>query len=61
MEREAVPQLGVMIALHSDNKGLVLPPKVAPNKIVIVPVRFESDKEVLKKAREIFKSLEKRA
>ncbi len=51
--------LGVMIALHSDNKGLVLPPKVAPNKIVIVPVRFEKDKEVLKKAKEIFKALSK--
>jgi len=51
--------LGVMIALHSDNKGLVLPPKVAPNKLVIVPVRFESDEEVLKKAKELFRSLSK--
>lgn len=33
--------LGVMISLHSDNRGLVLPPKIAPNKIVIIPVRFE--------------------
>jgi prolyl-tRNA synthetase len=51
--------LGVMIALHSDDKGLVLPPKIAPNKIVIVPVRFEKEKEVLKKAKEIFKTLSK--
>lgn len=51
--------LGVMIALHSDNKGLVLPPEVAPNKIVIIPVRFEKDKEVLKEAKEIFKTLSK--
>lgn len=49
--------LGVMFALHSDNKGLVLPPKVAPNKIVIIPVKFESDKKVLEKAKEIFKTL----
>lgn len=49
--------LGVMFALHSDDKGLVLPPKVAPNKIVIIPVKFESDKKVLQKAKEIFKSL----
>lgn len=51
--------LGVMFSLHSDNKGLVLPPKIAPNKIVIIPVKFEKDKEVLKKAKEIFKSLSK--
>lgn len=51
--------LGVMFALHSDNKGLVLPPEVAPNKIVIVPVKFEKDKEVLNEARELFKTLSK--
>lgn len=49
--------LGVMFALHSDDKGLVLPPKVAPNKIVIIPVKYEADKKVLQKANEIFKTL----
>ncbi len=49
--------LGVMFALHSDNKGLVLPPTLAPNKIVIVPIKFEKNKEILKKAREISKKL----
>ncbi len=51
--------LGVMIAIHSDNKGLVLPPKIAQNKIVIIPVRFEKEKEVLKKAKDIFRTLSK--
>jgi len=51
--------LGVMFAIHSDNKGLVLPPKMAPNKIVIIPIMFEKDKKVLTKAKEIFKSLSK--
>ena len=46
--------LGVMFAMHSDNKGLILPPKAAPNKIVIVPIFFDDTKEnVLKKAKEI--------
>ena len=50
--------LGVMFAVHSDSKGLILPPKVAPNKVVIVPIIFEdSKKEVLKKAGEIAKEL----
>jgi prolyl-tRNA synthetase len=50
--------LGVMFAVHSDSKGLVLPPKVAPMKVVIVPILFEDSKEkVLKVANEIKKKL----
>ena len=50
--------LGVMIAIHSDDKGLVLPPKMAPVEIVIVPILFDKTKEkVLKKAEEIKKEL----
>lgn len=30
--------LGVMVMIHSDNKGLVLPPRVAETQVVIVPV-----------------------
>jgi prolyl-tRNA synthetase len=51
--------LGVMFAMHSDNKGLVLPPKIAPNSVVVIPLRFETDKEILKKAKEIEKELSK--
>jgi prolyl-tRNA synthetase len=40
--------------VHGDDKGLVLPPKVAKTKAVVVPIIFEKDKEkVLKKAEEI--------
>jgi len=31
-------EIGVMIAIHSDDKGLVLPPKVAPIQVVIIPI-----------------------
>ena len=44
---------GAMIALHSDNKGLRLPFSLSPVQIVIVPVRFEDNKEVLAKCEEI--------
>ncbi|MFH0831985.1 MAG: proline--tRNA ligase [archaeon] len=51
--------LGVMFAVHSDSKGLILPPKISPNPIVIVPILFDDSKEkVLKKAQEISKKLE---
>ena len=52
--------LGGMLALHSDNKGLVIPPKMAPNQVVIVPLLFKGKEEkVLEKAQEIFMELKK--
>jgi prolyl-tRNA synthetase len=52
--------IGIIIAIHGDDKGLVIPPKIAPNKVVIVPIIFKKDKEkVLKKARELKKKLSK--
>lgn len=50
--------LGVLFAIHSDSKGLILPPRVATNKVVIVPILFEDSREkVLKAAGEIEHSL----
>jgi prolyl-tRNA synthetase len=50
--------LGGMLALHSDNKGLVVPPNIAPNKIVIVPLLFKGkEKTVLDSAKLIEKDL----
>ena len=31
-------EIGVMVAVHSDDKGLILPPKVAPTQVVIIPI-----------------------
>ncbi|KAI9679442.1 MAG: hypothetical protein M1817_005464 [Caeruleum heppii] len=44
--------IGVMIMIHGDNKGLVLPPRVADTQVVIVPVGVsvkmaEEDKQKL--------------
>ena len=53
--------LGIMVAVHSDDKGLVLPPKLAPEQVVIVPILFDdSRKKVLQKAEEIRKKLKKK-
>ena len=30
--------IGIMIMIHGDDKGLVLPPKVAPTQVVIIPI-----------------------
>lgn len=46
--------IGLMIMVHSDNKGLVLPPRVAPLQVVIVPILFDDSREkVLKEAKNI--------
>ncbi|MBM3895815.1 MAG: proline--tRNA ligase [Thaumarchaeota archaeon] len=54
--------IGAMIMIHGDDKGLVLPPKVAPIQVVIVPIYYtdEDEKKVLEKASEIEKTLEKK-
>lgn len=36
--------IGALIMVHSDDQGLVLPPKIAPTKAVIVPI-WRSDEE----------------
>jgi prolyl-tRNA synthetase len=50
--------LGVMFALHSDDKGLVLPPKLVDEKVGIIPILFEdSKKKVLAEAKKLKKIL----
>ncbi len=52
--------IGVMIAIHGDDKGLVLPPRLATTQAVIVPIIFDDSKEkVLKEATKIKEKLEK--
>ena len=48
--------IGAIIMVHGDDNGLVLPPKVAPTQVVIVPIRQQSE-GVLEKAEEIGKTL----
>ena len=48
--------IGALIMVHGDNSGLVLPPKVAPTQVVIVPIRQQQE-GVLEKAREVESAL----
>jgi len=49
--------IGVMIMTHSDDKGLVLPPRVAPIQVVIVPI-FMKEREALQaKSVELYNAL----
>ena len=47
--------MGALIMTHSDDKGLVLPPNLAPNQVVIVPIY--RDDEQLEKVTEVANNL----
>ncbi len=52
--------IGALIMAHGDDQGLILPPKLAPVQIVIIPI-FQGktgDKDLIKKAEEIKKRLD---
>ena len=52
--------MGALIMAHSDDNGLVLPPKLAPIQVVIVPIyrKAEEMEKISEKALEIKKKLE---
>jgi prolyl-tRNA synthetase len=39
--------LGALVGIHGDNKGLVMPPEVAPTQIVIIPIIFKGKEELV--------------
>ena len=53
--------IGGMIMTHGDDKGLVLPPKIAPIQVVIIPIYYSDDEKgnVIQKASQIKDSLSK--
>jgi prolyl-tRNA synthetase len=52
--------IGALVMVHGDDKGLILPPKIAPYQIVIIPIYKEDSKEkVFENCKEVKKELEK--
>ncbi|MGB9778362.1 MAG: proline--tRNA ligase [Candidatus Bathyarchaeales archaeon] len=53
--------IGAMVMVHGDDKGLVLPPKVAPIQAVIVPIPYKDadSTAIFAKAKEIYEKLKK--
>lgn len=51
--------IGVMTMVHGDDKGLVLPPRIAPVQVVVVPILRKGLEEIVHKgAEEICRDLE---
>jgi len=53
--------IGGMIMTHGDDKGLILPPKIAPIQVVIIPIYYTNDDKdsVIQKANQIKDDLSK--
>jgi prolyl-tRNA synthetase len=53
--------IGALIMLHGDDKGLVLPPRIAPTQVVIVPILYktEDSKAITEKANKLGELLSK--
>jgi len=53
--------IGGMIMTHGDDKGLILPPKIAPIQVVIIPIYYTNDDKdsVIQKAHQIKDDLSK--
>jgi prolyl-tRNA synthetase len=51
--------IGAIVMVHGDDKGLVLPPKIAPYQVVIVPILYKEVESnlILDKAQEICERL----
>jgi len=54
--------IGALVMVHGDDKGLVLPPRIAPIHVVIIPIFYneEQEKIVMKYIDEIRKKLEEK-
>ena len=53
--------IGVLVMMHSDNDGLVLPPKISPLQVIIIPIKTSKDdpKPIQEKGEKIFADLKK--
>jgi prolyl-tRNA synthetase len=54
--------IGALVMVHGDDRGLVMPPKVAPVQVAIVPIPYKDadSSAILLKAKEIFEKLKEK-
>ncbi len=50
--------IGAIIMVHGDDSGLVLPPRVAPTQVMVIPVQMQKE-GVLEKATELYNRIAK--
>lgn len=50
--------IGAMIMVHGDDHGAIIPPRIAPIQVVIIPIIYKDKEVVIEKCKEIKKILE---
>jgi prolyl-tRNA synthetase len=52
--------IGAVIMMHGDDRGLVLPPKIAPIQVIVIPIVYKNAKktEILSKAKKVVDELQ---
>jgi prolyl-tRNA synthetase len=50
--------IAALISIHGDDKGLVLPPEVAPIQVVIIPIVFKDSTDVIQACEKVQQLLE---
>ncbi|TKW09415.2 hypothetical protein SEVIR_6G093200v4 [Setaria viridis] len=48
--------IGVMVMTHGDDKGLVMPPRVAPLQVIVIPVLYYKDADMMAALKEACES-----
>jgi len=51
--------IGAMVMMHGDDKGLIIPPKVAPTQVVIVPVVYKGKVDPTSEAKRMAEEIAK--
>ncbi len=51
--------IGAIVGIHGDDRGLILPPEIAPIQIVIVPIVTEEKELVLREAKKLYEEISK--
>ncbi|MFH1448702.1 MAG: proline--tRNA ligase [Candidatus Micrarchaeota archaeon] len=49
--------LALLVSIHGDDKGLILPPVVAPIQVIIIPIFFGDREQILTKCRSVLQCL----
>jgi len=51
--------IAAVISVHGDDRGLVLPPEIAPTQVVIIPVLFGKNEEITRVCRDVYDMLKR--
>ena len=49
--------LGAVVGMHGDDRGLILPPSIAPHQVILMPIAAHKDERVISTVSDVFDDL----